>query len=117
MKFYGYNKCGTCRKARKFLDEKKIQVEEFDITLTPPSKAILKKALKEMGMQKLFNTSGVQYRELKIKDKIKTMTEGQALGLLASNGKLIKRPIAVEGSKITVGFDIDEYKKTWTGKS
>lgn len=116
MKFYGYNKCSTCRKARKFLDEKKMQVEEFDITLDPPPKSVLKKAIKEKGLQKLFNTSGVQYRELKIKDKIKSMSESQALDLLASNGKLIKRPIAVEGSKITVGFDPDEYKKIWSGK-
>ena len=61
----------------------------------------------------LFNTSGVQYRELKIKDKIKTMTENQAVDLLASNGRLVKRPIAVDKNKITVGFDIEEYKKVW----
>ncbi len=69
--------------------------------------------MKAKGMKKLFNTSGVQYRELKIKDKLKTMTESQALDLLAGNGRLIKRPIAVDKNKITVGFDIEEYKTVW----
>lgn len=85
----------------------------IDITETPPTKQILKAAIKAKGMKKLFNTSGVQYRELKIKDKIKTMTENQAVDLLASNGRLVKRPIAVDKNKITVGFDIEEYKKVW----
>ena len=65
------------------------------------------------GLKKLFNTSGVQYRELKIKDKLKSMTETEAINLLASNGRLIKRPIAVDGDRITVGFDADEYKQVW----
>ena len=73
----------------------------------------MKAAMKAKGLKKLFNTSGVQYRELKIKDKLKTMTDSQAIELLASNGRLIKRPIAVDKDKITVGFDIEEYKKIW----
>ncbi|MBT3365514.1 MAG: Spx/MgsR family RNA polymerase-binding regulatory protein [Nitrospina sp.] len=113
MKLYSYNKCGTCRKAIQFLENKKVKFELIDITETPPTKQILKAAIKAKGMKKLFNTSGVQYRELKIKDKIKTMTENQAVDLLASNGRLVKRPIAVDKNKITVGFDIEEYKKVW----
>ena len=65
-------------------------------------------------MKKLFNTSGQQYKKLKIKDKISTLTEAQALGLLSGNGRLIKRPIAVDGNQITVGFDENEYKKLWS---
>jgi arsenate reductase len=95
------------------LENKKVKFELIDITETPPTKQILKAAIKAKGMKKLFNTSGVQYRELKIKDKIKTMTENQAVDLLASNGRLVKRPIAVDKNKITVGFDIEEYKKVW----
>ena len=95
MKLYSYNKCGTCRKAVKFLENRKVKFELIDITETPPTKQILKAAVKVKGMKKLFNTSGVQYRELNIKDKLPTMTEGQAVDLLASNGRLIKRPIAV----------------------
>ena len=113
MKLYSYNKCGTCRKAIRFLEDRKVKFELFDITENPPTKQILKAAMKARGLKKLFNTSGVQYRELKIKDKLATMTDIQAIELLASNGKLIKRPIAVDKDKITVGFDIEEYKKIW----
>jgi arsenate reductase (glutaredoxin) len=113
MKLYSYNKCGTCRKAIKDLVAKNIDFEVIDITEKPPSKKVLKSAIKAKGMKKLFNTSGVQYRELKIKDKLKSMTEAQAIDLLASNGRLIKRPIAVDLDKITVGFDADEYKQVW----
>ena len=114
MQFFGYNKCGTCRKAKSFLDSRNIEYKDFDITETPPSKSILKRAMKAKGLRKLFNTSGVQYRELNIKDKIGTMTEAQALDLLASNGKLIKRPIAVDKERVTVGFDATEYETVWS---
>ena len=113
MKIYSYSKCGTCRNAIKDLEAKKIKFEVIDITENPPSKKVLKSAVKAKGLQKLFNTSGVQYRELKIKDKLKSMTEAQAIDLLASNGRLIKRPIVVDKDKITVGFNVDEYKQVW----
>ena len=112
-RLYSYNKCGTCRKAIRFLEDKKVKFDLFDITETPPTKQILKAAMKAKGMKKLFNTSGVQYRELNIKDKLPTMTESEAIDLLASNGRLVKRPIAVDKDKITIGFDIEEYKKVW----
>lgn len=113
MKFYGYNKCGTCRKAKNFLDEKNISFTDFDITLTPPPKAILKRAIKEKGLRKLFNTSGVQYKELGMKDKIGSLTEAEAIDLLAGNGRLVKRPIAVDEDRLTVGFNSDEYESVW----
>jgi arsenate reductase len=113
MKVYSYSKCGTCRNAIKDLEAKKIKFEVIDITENPPSKKVLKSAVKAKGLQKVFNTSGVQYRELKIKDKIKSMTEAQAIDLLASNGRLIKRPIAVDKNKITIGFNADEYQQVW----
>ena len=113
MKFYGYNKCGTCRKAKKYLDELGLKYQDYDITETPPPKTVLKKALSSRELKKLFNTSGVQYKELKIKDKIKSMSEAEALTLLAGNGRLIKRPIAVDGDRITVGFNEEEYGAIW----
>ena len=113
MKVYSYSKCGTCRNAIKDLEAKKIKFEVIDITENPPSKTVLKSAVKAKGLQKLFNTSGVQYRELNIKDKLKLMTEAQAIDLLASNGRLIKRPIVVDKDKITIGFNADEYKQVW----
>ena len=114
MKFFSYNKCGTCRKAKKFLDACKVSYNEIDITETPPSKSILKKAIKLKGMKKLFNTSGEQYKKLSIKEKIGSMTGDQAVELLSSNGRLVKRPIAVDGNRITVGFDEVEYKNVWS---
>ena len=114
MKFFSYNKCGTCRKAKKILDAYKVSYDEIDITETPPPKSVLKKAIKLKGMKKLFNTSGEQYKKLRIKDKIGDMTEVQAIELLSSNGRLVKRPIVVDGNRITVGFDEIEYKEVWT---
>ena len=114
--YYHYNKCGTCRKAKKFLDEHGIEYREIDITLNPPPKNALKKALKAKGIKKLFNTSGVEYREKKIKDKISTMTEVQALDLLTSSGRLIKRPFVVDGNRLTIGFDPKEYEEVWVKK-
>ena len=113
MKLFSYNKCGTCRKAKKLLDAYKASYDEVDITENPPPKSVLKKAIKAKGIKKLFNTSGEQYKKLGIKDKIGTMTEAQALDLLVGNGRLVKRPIAVDGNRITVGFDENEYKDVW----
>ena len=114
MIFFSYNKCGTCRKAKKILDAYKVSYDEIDITETPPPKSVLKKAIKARGMKKLFNTSGEQYKKLRIKDKIGAMTEAQAIELLSRNGRLVKRPIAVDGNRITVGFNEIEYKEVWS---
>ena len=114
MIFFSYNKCGTCRKAKKILDAYKVSYDEIDITETPPPKSVLKKAIKLKGMKKLFNTSGEQYKKLRIKDKIGDMTEVQAIELLSSNGRLVKRPIVVDGNRITVGFNEIEYKEVWS---
>ena len=114
MELYLYNKCGTCRKAKKFLDTKKISYDVIDITETPPPKSVLRKAIRIRGVKKLFNTSGEQYRKLGIKDKLGTMTETQAIDLLAGKGRLVKRPIAVDGNRITVGFDENEFKDIWS---
>ena len=114
MKFFSYNKCGTCRKAKKILDAYKVSYDEIDITETPPPKSVLKRAIKLKGMKKLFNTSGEQYKKLRIKDKIEDLTEVQAIELLSSNGRLVKRPIVVDGNRITVGVDEIEYKEVWS---
>ena len=114
MKLYSYNKCGTCRKAKKFLDVSGVSYDEVDITETPPPKTVLKQAIKVKGIKKLFNTSGEQYKELKIKDKIGKMTEAQAITLLSGNGRLVKRPVAVKGGRITVGFDENEFREVWS---
>ncbi len=115
MEFYGYDKCGTCRNAKKYLDGKKIQYKDIDITSRPPSKKLFVTILKEgtYGIKDLFNKSGVLYREMNMRDKIKTMKEADLVQLLAKNGKLVKRPIISDGKKHTVGFDEVVFKKNW----
>ena len=95
------------------MDQKKISYKEIDITLKPPSRTVLKKAIAAYGLKKLFNTSGMEYKEKKIKDKIGSMTENHALDLLSKNGRLVKRPIVVDGGRITVGFNEEKFKSTW----
>ncbi len=114
MKLYSYNKCGTCRKAKNFLDASGVSYEEVDITETPPPPTVLRQAIKVKGIKKLFNTSGEQYKELKIKDKVGKMTEAQAITLLSGNGRLVKRPVAVKGDRVTVGFDENEFREVWS---
>jgi arsenate reductase len=109
LKIYQYPNCSTCRKALKFLNAHNIQYTAIDITENPPTKAELKQMLKHQNgdLRKLFNTSGVQYRELKIKDKLPTMTETEAIDLLSQNGKLIKRPFLLSKTTGFVGFHED----------
>lgn len=107
MKLYQYPKCSTCRKASKFLREQGIEFESIEITETPPAKSELKAMLASYAgdIRKLFNTSGVQYRELNMKDKLPNMNAQQAIDLLAGNGKLIKRPFLLNDDKQgIVGF-------------
>ncbi|PCJ56144.1 MAG: ArsC family transcriptional regulator [Planctomycetota bacterium] len=111
MKVYEYNRCSTCRKALKYLDDKGVDYKALDITEQAPSVAELKKMLKfyDGDIKRLFNTSGVQYRELKMKDKIKTIKKDDALKLLSGNGKLVKRPFLIDKDFGIVGFKEDEW--------
>ena len=114
MKLYQYPKCSTCRKANKLLKLEDIDFESIDITEKPPSKAELKVMLASYAgdIRKLFNTSGVQYRELNMKEKLPTMSTLQAIDLLAANGKLIKRPFLLNDQKRgIVGFKQDAWKQ------
>ena len=107
MKLYQYPKCSTCRKAVKFLNDNNIEFASIDITQKPPTKAELKNMLVSYDgeIRKLFNTSGIQYRELNMKEKLPTMTVKEAIDLLAGNGKLIKRPFLLNADKQgVVGF-------------
>lgn len=103
---YEYAKCSTCRKALKFLDSRGVAYEKKAIVEAPPSLAELKKMLSCVGdLRRLFNTSGELYRELGLSQRLKTMTQEQALALLAQHGKLIKRPFVLAGESGLVGFD------------
>ncbi len=115
LKFYGYKKCDTCRKAEKFLQEAGINYEFVDITENPPTAeelvAITERA--NVSLNKLFNTSGVQYRELKIKERLPALSHREVLALLASNGRLIKRPLITDGECATVGFNVEQFAVVW----
>lgn len=115
IKFYGYKKCGTCRKAEKALQTYNVDYQFIDITENPPAANVLKKVAQQadVELKKLFNTSGVQYRELKIKEKLPDMNAKQILDLLAGNGRLVKRPIVTDGIQSSVGFKEDDFKLVW----
>jgi arsenate reductase len=107
-----YPKCSTCRKALKWLHERGVESETPDITKTPPSASKLRELLKRSGLPvaRFFNTSGESYRAGGFKDKLKTMSETDALAALAADGKLIKRPLIDTGTAVLVGFDEDAYQ-------
>lgn len=110
VRIYEYAKCSTCRNALKFLAGRGIAYTAVAIVEQPPTVNELKTMLGHVGLKRMFNTSGVQYRELGIADKLKTMTEDQALTLLSKNGKLIKRPFVLLKDRGLVGFKEDEWK-------
>ncbi len=115
LKFYGYNKCATCRKAKQWLETKGKKLEEIDITLSPPALGELKEflLLSQKPLKDFLNKSGEQYRLLNMKEKIKTLPEKEILNMLAKNGRLLKRPIVTDGKKVTVGFDEKEFQSLW----
>jgi len=112
LKVYAYSGCDTCRKAIKFLRARNVEFRELAIRETPPALAELKAMLKARGgeLRKLFNTSGGDYKTLKLSEKLPTLTEDEALQLLASNGNLVKRPFAIGEGTHLVGFKEDEWK-------
>lgn len=115
MKFYGYKKCSTCRDAIKWLDEHDVEYTFVPIIETPPTQKELRRALAAgFTLRNLFNTSGIQYRELKMKDKLATMSEADALKMLTGNGYLVKRPMVFgEDGRVTVGFKAETYAEIW----
>lgn len=112
MIFVCYPKCTTCRKAKKWLEEKGIAFEERHIKENNPSIEELKDWHKMSGLplKKFFNTSGLPYKELKLKDKLPTMSEDEQYNLLASDGMLVKRPILISDSFVLVGFKEADWK-------
>ncbi|RYM06201.1 arsenate reductase family protein [Sporolactobacillus sp. THM7-7] len=112
---YSYPPCGTCRKAKKWLDERKIPYKEIHIVQSPPSREELATFYKKSGLplKKFFNTSGRRYRELDIKNKIKSASEDERLDWLAGDGMLMKRPIMTDGVHVTVGFNEKTFEETW----
>ena len=104
--FIQYPKCTTCQKAKKFLDDNKIKYIDRNIVTDNPTKEDLEKFIKNgnLDIKKLFNTSGMKYRELGLKDKLKTMSDDEKLELLATDGMLVKRPLLVGDDFVLTGF-------------
>ena len=104
--FVCYPKCTTCQKAKKWMDANNILYEERHIKEQNPSTAELKEWQKKSGlpMQKFFNTSGLLYKSLQLKDKLPSMSEDDMAVLLATDGMLVKRPILIAGDRVLIGF-------------
>ena len=114
MLFIWYPKCSTCQKAKKWLDENKIEYTERHIVDDKPTYDELKKWYERSGLplKRFFNTSGMLYKEMKLKDKLPEMSEDEQLQLLATNGMLVKRPLVVAEGFVLPGFK----EKEWTDK-
>lgn len=111
--FIEYPKCTTCKRAKKFLQENNIEFIDRHIVEENPTKEELKEWLNKSGLKinKFFNSSGVLYREMKLKDKVKTLGEDELLDILSSNGMLVKRPLIINDDIVLVGFKEEEWKE------
>ncbi len=106
VKFICYPKCSTCRKAKKWLVENGIEFDERHIVDNKPTADELKLWIEKSGLsiKKFFNTSGVLYKEMGLKDKLPNMSYDEQIELLASDGKMVKRPVVITDDKVIVGF-------------
>ncbi len=113
MQFICYPKCSTCQKAGKWLEANHLEFTERHIVEENPSYEELKEWYAESGLplKKFFNTSGMLYKEMRLKDKLPAMSEEEQLKLLATNGMLVKRPLIVNGNIILTGFKEAEWEK------
>lgn len=111
MELIGYKKCSTCKNIEKLLDQEGLDYNYREIDKETPSVEELKDLHKRSGLdiQKFFNSSGMVYRELNLKDKLKDMDLEEKYKLLASNGMLIKRPILVTKDQVLVGPQVKKY--------
>ncbi len=112
MLFLEYPKCSTCKKAKKFLDSNNIKYTERNIIINNPTKKELASwiDLSNQDINKFFNTSGIKYRELNLKDKLKTMSKEEKLLLLETDGMLIKRPLLITENDVLIGFKEEIWK-------
>lgn len=110
--FLWYPKCTTCQKAKKWLEENNIQFEERHIVENNPNKQELEEWINKSNyeIKKFFNTSGLKYKELNLKEKLPQMSQDEKLELLATNGMLVKRPIFISDNNILVGFKEKEWE-------
>ena len=115
LKFYQLPNCSTCRKAAQFLQEHGVSFEPIHIVELTPTAAEFRKLIEDTGVEvdQLFNRQGTKFRELGLKDKLKALPLDEKLNLLASDGMLVKRPLATNGKQITLGFKEEQYRQIW----
>ena len=113
MKVFAYRKCSTCMKALKWLEVHNVEFEERAIKKENPTYEELKEWQSRSGLplKKFFNTSGLLYKNMQLKDKLPNMTEEEQLRLLATDGMLVKRPFVVDGDLVLTGFREAEWKE------
>ena len=113
MLFVCYPKCSTCQKAKKWLEGHHIDYSERHIVEDNPTYEELKDWFDKSGLplKRFFNTSGMLYKEMKLKDKLPDMSEEEQLNLLSTNGMLVKRPIIVDGDTVLTGFKEAEWEE------
>lgn len=113
MLFIEYPKCSTCQKAKKWLEAHDVTYADRHIVEDNPSYDELKKWYEKSGLplKKFFNTSGMLYKEMQLKDKLPTMSEEEQLKLLETNGMLVKRPLIVDEDKVLIGFKEAEWEE------
>lgn len=111
--FLEYPTCSTCQKAKKWLNENGIEYTDRHIVEQNPTAEELKEWMKRSGLplKKFFNTSGLVYKSMELKDKLPSMSEEEQISLLATNGKLVKRPLVIGDNVVLVGFKAEEWKE------
>ena len=114
MLFVCYPKCTTCQKAQKWLDEHGIGYELRNIKENNPTETELRAWHERSGLplKRFFNTSGLQYKALNLKDRLPAMSEDEQFALLAADGMLVKRPLLISDNAVLVGFKESEYEKS-----
>ena len=112
MLFIEYPKCSTCRRAKKHLEDAGIAFQDRHIVEDNPTEEGLTEWIRMSGLpaKRFFNTSGMKYRELGLKDRLPDMSEEEQIRLLAGDGMLVKRPLLIDGERVLVGFK----EKEWT---
>lgn len=110
--FLEYARCGTCRKAKKWLDEHQISYTDRPMLDNPPTQYELNTWIKKSGLpvKRFFNTSGLLYKELGLKDKLGAMNDQEMIALLSTDGKLVKRPLWIDEQRVLVGFKEEEWQ-------
>ena len=113
LRLYEYKGCDTCRRAKKFLESRGLAFDAIPIREQPPTESELKRMLAIYGgdLRRLFNTSGGDYKAMKLAERLPKLTDAEALGLLAANGNLVKRPFLLADKSGLVGFKQPEWEK------